>query len=363
MWRNVEKQELGALRKVADWWDLEVVWHLGGFQSGPSWKIWPPWTWILKHCLLVSATSWALMVTFIILVHWLISWYPYSTSFWLAILYITALVSKFWGKFIGSISTPKKKHQPKGFLRLKSPFSHEFRKNRLTNRVKHSPSKNPSHWSVDGWETEVWRPTFPDQSRCQNCAGWKSRGLKTREILRFLEGFSRKERETSNFLGMWSMIGFPCFPILDLVWDDWYLSSTESPQFWFSRVECVARAPWLQPGFFSGKFAEKPMRCCWCQILIQNCWSRFLSTNGMMIWWSETDSSIYISFSSFLGELQRQKLWLLPSISPCNSLRNVTEAAVRWSLLVFLSALALRFHLVFRLFSVGMTVWINERNN
>ena len=62
---HFERWQIGEILKLFDIW--------ADFNPGPSWNVWPPWTWILKHCLLVSATSWALMVTFIILVHWLIS--------------------------------------------------------------------------------------------------------------------------------------------------------------------------------------------------------------------------------------------------------------------------------------------------
>lgn len=144
MWRNVEKQELGALRKVADWWDLKVVWHLGGFQSGP----------ILKCLTRLNLDLETWLVGFSHQHWWLLSSFngslidiPIQPHFGWPFSRITALVSKFWGKFIGSMSTFS--HQPEGFLRLKSPFSHELRKNRWTHRVKH---KNlPKTFQIDQW--------------------------------------------------------------------------------------------------------------------------------------------------------------------------------------------------------------------
>ena len=62
-----------------------------------------------------------------------------------------------FGESLLEALAPKKKHQPKGVLRLKSPFSHEFRKNRLTHRVKHSPSKN---LPIDQWMDGI--PRYED---------------------------------------------------------------------------------------------------------------------------------------------------------------------------------------------------------
>ena len=91
------------------------------------------------------------------------------------------------------------------------------------------PSKNlPIDQWMDGFypsdpgmKTYFSRPeSLPELRRF-----WKSRGQQRFEIFFEISRgiFPEKRGKTQRlFLGMWFMIGFPCFPILDLVRDDWY---------------------------------------------------------------------------------------------------------------------------------------------